>query len=575
MKTASDRSQPQACRPPLQSPAFTDHSPEKAYRREQSVASCAERPDLGPESERRDETRGGADVRAEPVVSCFGHGDREMIAIGCIRRGKLATQGDQVDDSDTGSGLVLLDCCQAATCSATIHDLAYLTLPRSAVVETIGRDPLPAGSAPTPLPRNGLSRILLAQLDALAEHGESLDEAETAAALQGATAVAFALLAKLFGTPPEQQPSGEDGFYASARRHIELNAWRHDLTAAGIAAAVGCSRAHLYRMFGARGQTVAGCLRDVRLMRARSQLESEPLQSIGTIAFDAGYSDLSAFGKAFKRRFGTTPRDWRQRAAAREFSDQRNDQMVHWPDGRTHTVGIGGCAAATPSPDGHTPRATPKSIEPRQSDRTVAEIAAAHDGRYTVDLHLKQDARATEDYAETPARRLKTVRRDTGAVSRLPNGTWIIDSQTVAFRLPGKDSPSLGRAIPGLPPRLEVSSRMSLQILRTAVASMFSVPQRPTKWSCEAIRCDGGALGRSGRPTKSPSSSATFSAKPSWLLTPLPLAVPPCGSSARASACCCRAAMAFATCRSQVRNSLPSVIGSASCRCVMPSLTWS
>jgi hypothetical protein len=69
---------------------------------------------------------------------------------------------------------------------------------------------------------------------------------------------------------------------------------------------------------------------------------------------------------------------------------------------------------------------TPKIAEPRQADRTVVEIAAANGGRYSVDIHLRHDSRATEEFAETHVRRLEAVRRATGAVARDPDGSWII-----------------------------------------------------------------------------------------------------------------------------------------------------
>ncbi|MGO4124638.1 helix-turn-helix domain-containing protein [Inquilinus sp. YAF38] len=64
-------------------------------------------------------------------------------------------------------------------------------------------------------------------------------------------------------------------------------------------------------MFATRDRTVAGDLREVRLRRARRLIETQPDRPIGLIAFDCGYTDLSAFGKAFKRRFGLGPSDWR------------------------------------------------------------------------------------------------------------------------------------------------------------------------------------------------------------------------------------------------------------------------
>jgi len=105
-----------------------------------------------------------------------------------------------------------------------------------------------------------------------------------------------------------------------------------------------------------------------------------------------------------------------------EFGCQSTDRQER----STHYVDIGRGEATEPTPDGNIVRVTPKTIEPRRADRTVAEVAAANDGRYTIDLHLKHDPRASEEYAETHVRRLEAIRCATGGVAREPNGTWII-----------------------------------------------------------------------------------------------------------------------------------------------------
>ncbi|WP_209023621.1 helix-turn-helix transcriptional regulator [Sphingopyxis italica] len=71
-----------------------------------------------------------------------------------------------------------------------------------------------------------------------------------------------------------------------------------------------CSRASLYRLFEQRGLSVGEHIRAVRLNHGRALLR-DPRLGIGDIALRCGYDDLSAFGKAFRRRFGMTPRDWR------------------------------------------------------------------------------------------------------------------------------------------------------------------------------------------------------------------------------------------------------------------------
>jgi AraC family transcriptional activator of tynA and feaB len=52
-----------------------------------------------------------------------------------------------------------------------------------------------------------------------------------------------------------------------------------------------------------------------RLDRCASDLKAPLLKSrtIGEIAYQWGFSDVSHFSRAFKQRFGATPREWRKR----------------------------------------------------------------------------------------------------------------------------------------------------------------------------------------------------------------------------------------------------------------------
>lgn len=69
---------------------------------------------------------------------------------------------------------------------------------------------------------------------------------------------------------------------------------------------------------------------------------------------------------------------------------------------------------------------TNASTEPRKVDRAVAEIARAHDGRYSIELHLFHDPTATDRFAQTHIRRLEAMRRAGAGVEREVDGTWII-----------------------------------------------------------------------------------------------------------------------------------------------------
>ncbi len=115
------------------------------------------------------------------------------------------------------------------------------------------------------------------------------------------------------------------------------------------------------------------------------------------------------------------------RVVARGLVDEmakRRYLMIDGIDGRSHYVDIGEADGRIPV--GSVLRVSNVSTEPRRSDRTVAEIAAAHGGRYNIDIHLRHDASATQDFAQTHVRRLEAIRRATAGVERQPDGTWII-----------------------------------------------------------------------------------------------------------------------------------------------------
>ncbi|WP_249152732.1 DUF3363 domain-containing protein [Bradyrhizobium liaoningense] len=60
---------------------------------------------------------------------------------------------------------------------------------------------------------------------------------------------------------------------------------------------------------------------------------------------------------------------------------------------------------------------------PRAIDRTIASVAARHDGFYSDRLHREFDPQASGEYVGSHVRRLEAMRRE-GMVSRLADGSW-------------------------------------------------------------------------------------------------------------------------------------------------------
>jgi type IV secretory pathway VirD2 relaxase len=116
------------------------------------------------------------------------------------------------------------------------------------------------------------------------------------------------------------------------------------------------------------------------------------------------------------------------RLVATGLSDEHRDRrylIVDGVDGRSHYVDIGEDHSAYGK--GSILRLSPRPVEIREIDRTIAAVAAGHDGRYSVDIHLRHDPAISEDRAQAHIRRLEAMRRSIGKPERQVDGTWTIE----------------------------------------------------------------------------------------------------------------------------------------------------
>jgi AraC-like DNA-binding protein len=108
----------------------------------------------------------------------------------------------------------------------------------------------------------------------------------------------------------------------SAALLMRINAYLRDnladpaLVPARVAAAHGISVRHVHRLFRESGDSVAAAIRRGRLDRCRADLEDprQRARSITEIALRWGFNDSAHFSRAFKGRFGASPRAVRKRS---------------------------------------------------------------------------------------------------------------------------------------------------------------------------------------------------------------------------------------------------------------------
>jgi AraC-like DNA-binding protein len=88
---------------------------------------------------------------------------------------------------------------------------------------------------------------------------------------------------------------------------------RHELSLAGLAARHGVTPRYVQMLFESEGTTFSRFLLDQRLARAHRMLTDPRLaqRTISATVYEAGFSDLSHFNRAFRRRYGESPSDVR------------------------------------------------------------------------------------------------------------------------------------------------------------------------------------------------------------------------------------------------------------------------
>jgi AraC-like DNA-binding protein len=87
----------------------------------------------------------------------------------------------------------------------------------------------------------------------------------------------------------------------------------HELSLTGVAAHHGVTARYVQMLFESEGTTFSRFVLDQRLARAHRMLSDPWLaeRTISTIAYEAGFGDLSYFNRAFRRRYGESPSDVR------------------------------------------------------------------------------------------------------------------------------------------------------------------------------------------------------------------------------------------------------------------------
>jgi acetamidase/formamidase/AraC-like DNA-binding protein len=184
------------------------------------------------------------------------------------------------------------------------------------------------------LASGGFTEVFSRTLESTARNLETLSDPEWAALAQG--------LADLLPTFVRQlvAPTTEAGGTATQAailhrlcQTIERKLDDPELTPARVAEAEGISERYMQKLFEGSGSSFTHYLRERRLQRTSAELSNpaEAHHSISEIAYRNGFNDSAHFSRAFRHRFGLSPREFRQQEIERATASSVAAGQRGWP----------------------------------------------------------------------------------------------------------------------------------------------------------------------------------------------------------------------------------------------------
>ena len=148
---------------------------------------------------------------------------------------------------------------------------------------------------------------------------ESMAQRTAAAAMELIALALDSLDGPALHITPSASGSAADALVWRTRELIGRQLDDTELSPARLAGQVHVSLRRLQKVFQSRGTTLSDCIWDARLEFARGLLANlgHSRESVSTIAYRAGFSDVAHFSRRFRQQFDASPSEYRAGFAIR------------------------------------------------------------------------------------------------------------------------------------------------------------------------------------------------------------------------------------------------------------------
>jgi acetamidase/formamidase/AraC-like DNA-binding protein len=188
--------------------------------------------------------------------------------------------------------------------------------------------------APRILLATGLAGTLLAMMDHVADGLESFAEGEWIPTARCFADLAITLVATTSnGATFETSTSTQSALLRRVCATIDQLLTDPELSPARVAQIEGISTRYLQRIFEGAGDSFTSYLRERRLQRIAADLTNpaDAHRSVSEIAFRYGFNDAAHFSRAFRARFGLSPRAFRLQELERSNATAAHVGQRGWP----------------------------------------------------------------------------------------------------------------------------------------------------------------------------------------------------------------------------------------------------
>jgi acetamidase/formamidase/AraC-like DNA-binding protein len=206
------------------------------------------------------------------------------------------------------------------------------------------------------LASGGFTEVFSRTLESAARNLETLSDTEWAAVAQSLADLLPTFVRQLIAPTAEARGTAtQAAILHRLCQTIERKLDDPDLTPARVAEAEGISERYLQKLFEGSGSSFTHYLRERRLQRTSAELSNpaEAHHSISEIAYRNGFNDSAHFSRAFRHRFGLSPREFRQqeleRIAVSAVTGQRGWPQQALAQLRNHHPAAIACNGAAPA----------------------------------------------------------------------------------------------------------------------------------------------------------------------------------------------------------------------------------